>query len=81
MHAMASSRLTRETRSMLAGSSWMPHAPRVSDSVQAAPARLPRVPPIEMIPKRRAACSSSKASAIRPQKTETTNRLKTLSQT
>ena len=51
-----------------------------SDAVMAAPTMLPSVPPTPMKPKRRLPCSDRNASAMKPQNTETTNRLKTLVQ-
>ena len=49
--------------------------------VRAAPAMAPRVPPVAMKPKSRLPWPSDHMSGHQPQNTETTKRLKTLSQT
>ena len=46
-----------------------------------APAMAPMLPPTAITANRRLACSSRKMSAMKLQKTATTNRLKTLTQT
>jgi hypothetical protein len=51
-----------------------------STTVTAGPAMVPRVPPAAMNPNRRRPRSLPKMSAIKLQKTETTNKLKTLVQ-
>ena len=52
----------------------------VSVAVMAGPTIPPSVPPTPMNPKRRLPWPESNASAMKPQKTDTTNRLKTLVQ-
>src|SRR4029077_18713248 len=50
-------------------------------AVKVGPASAPQLPPAEMKPNRRAACAGWNRSAIRLQKSETTNRLNTLTHT
>src|SRR5207237_6440273 len=52
-----------------------------SNAVSVGPASAPQLPPAEKKPKRRAACSGWNKSTMRLQKRDTTNRLKTLTQT
>ena len=50
-------------------------------AVSVGPASAPQLPPAERKPNRRADCSGRNKSAMRLQKSDTTNRLKTLTQT
>src|SRR2546422_597631 len=52
-----------------------------SKAVSVGPASAPQLPPAERKPNRRAACSGRNKSTMRLQKSDTTNRLKTLTQT
>src|ERR1700704_2494546 len=52
-----------------------------SKAVSVGPTSAPQLPPAERKPNRRAACSGRNKSAMRLQKRDTTNRLKTLTQT
>src|SRR6266566_5298585 len=76
MQASASPRKPQDTSSSFA----VPRA-AASDAVSAGPASAPQLPPAEMKPNSRAACSGRNRSVIRLQNTETTNRLNTLTQT
>src|SRR2546427_2136585 len=49
-----------------------------SNAVSVGPASAPQLPPAERKPNRRAACSGRNKSTMRLQKSDTTNKLKTL---
>src|SRR5438093_4759199 len=52
-----------------------------SSAVSVGPASTPQLPPADTKPKRRSACSGRNKSSMRLQKSDTTNKLKTLTQT
>src|SRR3977135_1980770 len=52
-----------------------------SKAVSVGPASAPQLPPADTNPNRRCACCGRNRSTIRLQKSDTTNRLKTLTQT
>src|SRR6185503_17594328 len=76
MQNMAAHSRAADTGSRLAGP-----IEGASSAVSKGPVKAPRLPPAEMNPYSRRACSLRNRSAMKLQKTDTTNRLNTLTHT